>query len=177
MWGAGARIGWLGVATISLADTKGVATPRLIGEVFAQMRAENLGVHLHSARATAAEKILAAYDAGCRRFDSAIGGLGGCPFAQAGLVGDIPSATGLGALGERGAADLSTRGPSLPGRPLAYLACSPWRSFSPKVYASSCRPHLCEPTIVRIPPLFKSVSCSATHAVHMFAVLEHCQCA
>ncbi|MGI8430909.1 MAG: hydroxymethylglutaryl-CoA lyase [Chthoniobacterales bacterium] len=99
-----ARIASLGVATISLADTTGVATPRLIGEVFAQMRAGNVGVHLHSPRATAAEKVLAAYDAGCRRFDSALGGLGGCPFAQDDLVGNIPTEEVLGALGERGAA-------------------------------------------------------------------------
>src|SRR6195256_3740336 len=44
-------------------------------------------------RADAAAKILAAYDAGCRRFDSATGGLGGCPFAQDELVGNIPTET------------------------------------------------------------------------------------
>ena len=47
--------------------------------------------------------MLAAYDAGCRRFDSAIGGLGGCPFAQDELVGNIPTEEVLGALQERGA--------------------------------------------------------------------------
>jgi hydroxymethylglutaryl-CoA lyase len=46
----------------------------------------------------AEEKILAAYDAGCRRFDSAIGGLGGCPFAQDALVGNIPTERVLEAL-------------------------------------------------------------------------------
>ena len=99
-----ARIASLGVVTISLADTTGVATPRLIGKVFAQMRGGNVGVHLHSTRATAAEKILAAYDAGCRRFDSVLGGLGGCPFAQDDLVGNIPTEEVLRALEQRGAA-------------------------------------------------------------------------
>jgi hydroxymethylglutaryl-CoA lyase len=48
-------------------------------------------VHLHSSPEQAAAKIAAAYDAGCRRFDSALGGLGGCPFAQDALVGNIPT--------------------------------------------------------------------------------------
>ena len=99
-----ARIASLGVETISLADTTGVATPQLIGKVFARIRAANVGVHLHSTRATTAEKILAAYDAGCRRFDSALGGLGGCPFAQDDLVGNIPTEEVLRALEQRGAA-------------------------------------------------------------------------
>jgi hydroxymethylglutaryl-CoA lyase len=46
--------------------------------------------------------VLAAYDAGCRRFDSAIGGLGGCPFAQDKLVGNVPTEEVLRALRERG---------------------------------------------------------------------------
>jgi hydroxymethylglutaryl-CoA lyase len=57
---------------------------------------------LHSIPADAIEKILAAYDAGCRRFDSAIGGLGGCPFAQDALVGNIPTESVIGALKQRG---------------------------------------------------------------------------
>jgi hydroxymethylglutaryl-CoA lyase len=61
-----------------------------------------IGVHLHSAPDEAAVKILAAYDAGCRRFDSAIGGLGGCPFAQDALVGNIPTETVIAALQQRG---------------------------------------------------------------------------
>ncbi len=101
-----ARIDSLGAQAISLADTTGVATAWLIGEVFAEVQAANLGVHLHSTRATAAEKILAAYDAGCRRFDSALGGLGGCPFAQDDLVGNIPTEEVLRALGERGGGSL-----------------------------------------------------------------------
>ena len=50
-----------------------------------------IGVHLHARPAEAAERIRAAFQAGCRRFDSAIGGLGGCPFAQDVLVGNIPT--------------------------------------------------------------------------------------
>jgi hydroxymethylglutaryl-CoA lyase len=61
-----------------------------------------IGVHLHSRPEEAAEKILAAYDAGCRRFDSALGGLGGCPFAQDALVGNIPTEKVIQALEQRG---------------------------------------------------------------------------
>jgi len=58
---------------------------------------------LHSRPEEAAAKILAAYDAGCRRFDSAIGGLGGCPFAQDALVGNIATERVIETLRERGA--------------------------------------------------------------------------
>ncbi len=61
-----------------------------------------VGIHLHSTRAAAAAKVLAAFDAGCRRFDSAIGGLGGCPFAQDELVGNIPTEEVIRALEQRG---------------------------------------------------------------------------
>jgi hydroxymethylglutaryl-CoA lyase len=62
-----------------------------------------IGVHLHSRPDQAAAKIGAAYDAGCRRFDSAIGGLGGCPFAQDDLVGNIPTEIVIETLRSRGA--------------------------------------------------------------------------
>jgi hydroxymethylglutaryl-CoA lyase len=62
-----------------------------------------LGVHLHARRANAATRIRAAYEAGCRRFDSAIGGFGGCPFAQDALVGNIPTGTLIATLSECGA--------------------------------------------------------------------------
>ncbi|OLA95603.1 MAG: hypothetical protein AUH19_09815 [Verrucomicrobia bacterium 13_2_20CM_55_10] len=62
----------------------------------------DIGVHLHSTRNDALAKVLAAYDAGCRRFDSAIGGLGGCPFAQNVLVGNIPTESVFEALRQRG---------------------------------------------------------------------------
>ncbi len=102
------RVSACGVRSISLADTVGLAGPDLISQVVsAAMRHRSkteIGVHLHGTRAEAVGKILAAYDAGCRRFDSAIGGLGGCPFAQDSLVGNIPTECVIEALGRRGAA-------------------------------------------------------------------------
>src|SRR5712672_2129914 len=81
------------IQMISLADTVGMASPEKIREVVSAVMAKydylEVGVHLHSRPEEAASKVLAAYDAGCRRFDSAIGGLGGCPFAQDDLVGNI----------------------------------------------------------------------------------------
>ncbi len=90
---------------ISLADTVGLATPEQIGdlldEIYASFSDVQIGVHLHSRPDDAIAKVLAAYDAGCRRFDSAIGGLGGCPFAQDVLVGNIPTEKLLEALKQR----------------------------------------------------------------------------
>ena len=84
----------------------GVAEPDLIRAVVAAVLQGcpgcDIGVHLHSTRADAAAKVLAAYDAGCRRFDAALGGLGGCPFAQDRLVGNIPTEEVLRALEQRG---------------------------------------------------------------------------
>jgi len=101
-----ARIAGLGIRAISLADTVGLADAKLIHQVVTNvMKSSNaceIGVHLHSTPADAIGKILAAYDAGCRRFDSAIGGLGGCPFAQNALVGNIPTESVIAALKQRG---------------------------------------------------------------------------
>ncbi|MGB8010414.1 MAG: hydroxymethylglutaryl-CoA lyase [Terriglobales bacterium] len=95
------------IRTISLADTVGVAPPEKIKEVVSAVIAEygylEIGVHLHSRPDEAAAKIIAAYEAGCRRFDSALGGLGGCPFAQDALVGNIPTETVIEALRSQGA--------------------------------------------------------------------------
>jgi hydroxymethylglutaryl-CoA lyase len=95
------------VHQISLADTVGVATPQevreLVSAVISAYDHLEIGVHLHSTRTAAAEKIVAAYDAGCRRFDSAVGGLGGCPFAQDEMVGNIPTEIAVQALREHGA--------------------------------------------------------------------------
>jgi hydroxymethylglutaryl-CoA lyase len=92
---------------ISLADTVGLASPEKISEVVSAVMAKydylEIGVHLHSRPDEAAAKIVAAYEAGCRRFDSAIGGLGGCPFAQDDLVGNIPTEKVIEALQGRGA--------------------------------------------------------------------------
>jgi hydroxymethylglutaryl-CoA lyase len=93
---------------ISLADTVGMATPQLISDVVGAVKTKydylEIGVHLHSRPEQAEEKILASYDAGCRRFDSALGGLGGCPFAQDALVGNIATEKVVEALKRRGAA-------------------------------------------------------------------------
>jgi len=62
-----------------------------------------VGVHLHARPNEAAAKIRAAYDAGCRRFDAALGGLGGCPFAQDELVGNLATETLVAELNELGA--------------------------------------------------------------------------
>jgi len=85
-----------GVRQISIADTVGLATAEQIGEVFSAVRESvdsgiELGLHLHAKPGDAAAKIRSAYLAGCRRFDTAIAGLGGCPFAQDDLVGNMPT--------------------------------------------------------------------------------------
>lgn len=97
----------MGITQISLADTVGLATPHQVQEIVAPVietyKHLEIGAHLHSTRAGAAEKIIAAYDAGCRRFDSAIGGLGGCPFAQDEMIGNIPTEIAVQVLREHGA--------------------------------------------------------------------------
>ena len=91
------KIDQLGVKVISLADTIGSATPDLIREIFGAVIPEfphiTFGAHFHSTPQTAKEKIEAAYRAGCRRFDSAIGGMGGCPMAKDDLTGNIATET------------------------------------------------------------------------------------
>ncbi len=94
------------ITTVSLADTVGTAAPDLIHSLYSQVKDHvagvELGVHLHSRPDTAEEKINAAYAAGCRRFDSALTGLGGCPFAGDALVGNIPTESVLAALTKLG---------------------------------------------------------------------------
>jgi hydroxymethylglutaryl-CoA lyase len=96
-----------GIRTISLADTVGLAGPaqiqELVSAVISKYDFMEIGVHLHSRPDQAVEKVLAAYDSGCRRFDSVLGGLGGCPFAQDQLVGNIPTEKVIEALTSRGA--------------------------------------------------------------------------
>ena len=96
----------IGIRSISLADTVGVADPDVISHLVAsvtdQYPSYDIGVHLHSVPGEATAKVLAAYDAGCHRFDSAIGGLGGCPFAQDTLVGNIPTESVIAAFQQRG---------------------------------------------------------------------------
>jgi hydroxymethylglutaryl-CoA lyase len=96
-----------GVTQISLADTVGLAGPEQIAELVeavlaADSRTES-GVHLHARPDSVKTKILAAYHAGCRRFDTALGGLGGCPFAQDALVGNMATELALEALREANA--------------------------------------------------------------------------
>jgi hydroxymethylglutaryl-CoA lyase len=97
----------IGVRSVSLADTVGTTPPEYVGALYNTVKdcvaGIELGVHLHSRAEGAAEKVLAAYDAGCRRFDGALTGLGGCPFAGDDLVGNLATETILAALATRGA--------------------------------------------------------------------------
>jgi len=99
------KITGLEIRSISLADTVGVAAPNLISRMLRSVTSEyanyDIGVHMHSTRNDASAKVLAAWDAGCRRIDSAIGGLGGCPLAQDALVGNIPTENVIEALRQR----------------------------------------------------------------------------
>jgi hydroxymethylglutaryl-CoA lyase len=94
------------IHTVSLADTVGNASPELIGDLYRSVKDHvagmELGVHLHSRPENAEAKILAAYEAGCRRFDSALTGLGGCPFAGDTLVGNIATEDVLAAVRKAG---------------------------------------------------------------------------
>ena len=103
---AAKTIAGMGIPSISIADTIGAATPELVHRAVAEVLRDRdeyeVGVHLHSTRAGATAKVLAAYDEGGRRFDAAIDGLGGCPFAQDKLVGNVPTEEVLRALEQRG---------------------------------------------------------------------------
>ncbi|SFW19605.1 hydroxymethylglutaryl-CoA lyase [Chitinophaga sancti] len=81
------------IVTISLADTVGVATPATISQLFSTLIKAHpvveFGAHFHSAPHNWEEKVAAAYAEGCRRFDSAIKGIGGCPMAKDELVGNL----------------------------------------------------------------------------------------
>ena len=83
----------LGVKVISLADTIGVSTPEQIKYLFETLSGKfkdaELGAHLHSTPQTAQEKIKAAFEAGCKRFDGALKGFGGCPMAKDDLTGNL----------------------------------------------------------------------------------------
>jgi hydroxymethylglutaryl-CoA lyase len=96
----------LGIRTVSLADTVGTASPEEVAHLYQAVKScvagVDIGVHLHSRPERAAEKILAAYEAGCRRFDGALTGMGGCPFAGDELVGNIPTEAVLTTLASRG---------------------------------------------------------------------------
>ncbi|HEX4020130.1 MAG TPA: hydroxymethylglutaryl-CoA lyase [Acidobacteriaceae bacterium] len=97
----------MGATQISLADTVGMAdaitVQRLVSAVLETQKGVEIGVHLHARPEQVAEKVVAAYSAGCRRFDMAIRGLGGCPFAQDALIGNVATETALEALRDAGA--------------------------------------------------------------------------
>lgn len=86
-----------GVNTISLSDTVGVATPKAIADLFRKVKHAfkqvETGVHLHSTPETREEKLAAAVESGCRRFDGALHGIGGCPMAEDKLVGNMDTLT------------------------------------------------------------------------------------
>jgi hydroxymethylglutaryl-CoA lyase len=96
------RVQNAGVLVISLADTVGCATAAQISEIFNNVHGRfpglEIGVHLHGRPENAEEMVRAAFDAGCRRFDSALGGFGGCPFVQDDRVGNLPTERVLNAL-------------------------------------------------------------------------------
>jgi hydroxymethylglutaryl-CoA lyase len=98
----------IGVRTVSLADTVGTASAHDVAALYNAVKncvaGVEIGVHLHSRPEGAAEKVLAAFEAGCRRFDGALTGLGGCPFAGDELVGNIPTEAVLTTLSARGVA-------------------------------------------------------------------------
>lgn len=85
----------IGVKRFSIADTTGEATPASVHTLYSQIDKEftdlALSIHLHSSSDEALEKINAAYEAGCRKFEGALMGYGGCPFAKDDLVGNIPT--------------------------------------------------------------------------------------
>ena len=97
----------MGIGQISLADTVGVATPEqirsLISAVLTEIPGIELGAHLHARPEQAGLKVAAAYQAGCRRLDMALGGQGGCPFAQDALVGNVATEAALAELSKLGA--------------------------------------------------------------------------
>ncbi len=101
-------IGDMGIEQISLADTVGVATAEDVASLTAKVREAmpemvEVGVHLHARADNAAAKVAAAWGSGIRRFDMAIGGLGGCPFAQDALVGNLPTEIAVAELKRLGA--------------------------------------------------------------------------
>ena len=97
----------LGLRQISLADTVGMAGPEqiqsLLSAVLEAVPGVELGAHLHANPQQAANKVGAAYQAGCRRLDMALGGQGGCPFAQDALVGNLATEAALDELKRLGA--------------------------------------------------------------------------
>ena len=101
----------LSIETISLADTVGLATAeqvkRMVSYLVKQLPDTEIGVHLHSTNINWREKLAAAYEAGCRRFDGALKGIGGCPMADDELVGNMDTEKMIGFFEERTQLDLN----------------------------------------------------------------------
>ncbi|MBT9392452.1 hydroxymethylglutaryl-CoA lyase [Hymenobacter sp. NST-14] len=89
------RLDALGVGIVALSDTIGASTPATIAPAFRELTAAyphiRFGAHLHTTPDTWREKVQAAYEAGCRHFDGALGGYGGCPMATDDLTGNMPT--------------------------------------------------------------------------------------
>ena len=89
------RLADMGVSILSLSDTVGSSTPDIITYLFSELipkyPAIEFGAHLHTTPTAWHEKVAAAYEAGCRRFDGAIQGFGGCPMAKDELTGNMPT--------------------------------------------------------------------------------------
>jgi hydroxymethylglutaryl-CoA lyase len=98
-WSADIVLKWakalnqMGIQHISLADTVGVSTKEnidyLFGSISSELKTTEIGMHLHATETQVNEKIKAAYESGCRVFDMAIQGFGGCPMAEDKLTGNI----------------------------------------------------------------------------------------
>lgn len=101
VWNAEIVLGWVeklkksGIKIFSLSDTVGIATPENISYLFKSLIPAHpdleFGAHLHTTPDSWKEKVESAYQAGCRRFDGAILGYGGCPMAADELVGNMPT--------------------------------------------------------------------------------------
>ena len=96
----------MGIRHFALADTVGNSTPETISTLYPYLEKTfpeiELGLHLHSTPDASREKLIAALDAGCTRFDTALRGFGGCPMAEDKLTGNIATETLLEVLDERG---------------------------------------------------------------------------
>ncbi|GGX10614.1 hydroxymethylglutaryl-CoA lyase [Aquimarina muelleri] len=89
------KLSKMGVKILSLSDTVGTSTPEIISYLFSNLISSyseiEFGAHLHTTPTSWFEKVDAAYKAGCRRFDGAIQGFGGCPMAKDELTGNMPT--------------------------------------------------------------------------------------
>jgi hydroxymethylglutaryl-CoA lyase len=107
------KIASLGIRIISLSDTVGTANAEQLGDLFSEIHDRlphvEVGVHLHAKPNEWLAKVEASYNHGCRRFDAALGGFGGCPMAKDDLVGNIPSEGAFSWLSQREPAGLTMK--------------------------------------------------------------------